>query len=359
MRALYGIQGTGNGHLARARALAPALREAGVELDFVVTGRKRQDCFDMDAFPDFDCFRGLSLALRKGRLRPFGTVFGNNVFAFARDLGKLDLRRYDLVISDFEPLTAWAARLRNVPVVGVSHQCAFDHAVPKVRGYRASVMVMRHFAPASVAIGLHWHHFGQPVLPPLIGRLEAKRPLPGKVLVYMVWEPLDKLIEFLRPLATQCEFIIYTATEAEHAAGSITIKPLSYRNFHRDLQDCAGIISNAGFELSSEGLAMGKKLLLKPISGQYEQLCNALALQALGRATVVDSLDRDTLGQWLELPMPQRVAYPDVAAAVAGWIAAGRPVALDELASDLWRSTDLPLVWDADFGERLRFGLLA
>ena len=359
MRALYGIQGTGNGHLARARALAPALRAAGVELDFVCTGRRREDYFDMETFNGFDCFRGMSLVVRKGNLKLLETIVGNNIVRFARDMRKLDLAPYDVVISDFEPLTAWAARGRGIQSIGVSHQCAFDYAVPKVGGYRASRMIMKHFAPTGIRLGLHWHHFGQPVLPPLITRLAPKEADRRKVLVYMMWEALDDLVEFVKPFSGQYDFLIYAPVREERTCGGIRVRPLSHTNFHRDMRDCLGVISNAGFELSSECLAMGKNLLLKPIAGQYEQLCNALALQSLRRATVIGSLDRGILEQWLELPRHEPVEYPDVAGTVARWIAAGRPVPPAELARDAWRSMNFPLTWDSGFGTRLRPGMLA
>ena len=41
----------------------------------------------------------------------------------------------------------------------------------------------------------------------------------------------------------------------------------------------AGIITGAGFETPAEALYLGKKLLCIPIKGQYEQYCNAAALQ--------------------------------------------------------------------------------
>ena len=64
----------------------------------------------------------------------------------------------------------------------------------------------------------------------------------------------------------------------------IQINPLSHSEFHAHLLDAEGVISNAGFELASECLHLGKKLLVKPLAGQFEQLSNALALQAMSRA---------------------------------------------------------------------------
>ena len=49
----------------------------------------------------------------------------------------------------------------------------------------------------------------------------------------------------------------------------------------KDLKESEGIITNAGFETPSEALSMGKKVFVKPLKGQFEQLSNAKALKQL------------------------------------------------------------------------------
>lgn len=358
MRILYGVQGTGNGHLARARALAPAMRSAGIELDFLFSGRRRQDFFDMEAFPKFRCRRGLTLAVERGRLSFFRTLTRNSLLGFVRDVVELDLSGYDLVLSDFEPITAWAARLRGVHSIGISHQCAFYYDVPKIKGYVLSKSLMRFFAPVRERVGLHWHHFDQPILPPLIEPQRARGVCAQKVLVYMGFEALDDVLAFLM-LHTRFEFQVFAKVEAVRRMGHITIRPLSHREFHRHLADCAGVISNAGFELASECLALGKKLLVRPLAGQYEQLSNALALQAMSRATVMTSLDQGMLAEWLELPQPESVDYPDVASALAAWLLQPQRCDVALLADRLWGELIHPCSYDMDFGDRLMPELLA
>ena len=52
---------------------------------------------------------------------------------------------------------------------------------------------------------------------------------------------------------------------------------------------CHGVITGAGFETPAEALYMGKQLLCLPIRGQYEQLCNATALQDF-KVPIIDKL---------------------------------------------------------------------
>ena len=50
MRILYGVQGTGNGHISRCRSVAEALARKGVEVDYLLSGRPANGYFDMQAF---------------------------------------------------------------------------------------------------------------------------------------------------------------------------------------------------------------------------------------------------------------------------------------------------------------------
>lgn len=323
MRILYGVQATGNGHMARARALTPELRKAGIQVDFVFSGRPREQLFTMDIFgDDYHCFRGLTFVTEKGRLKPLKTLLHNPVGRFLQDVRQLDVAAYDLVLSDFEPVTAWAAKLRGKPSMSISHQSAFDYAVPRVNGHYLSRTLMTLFAPTKHRIGLHWHHFNQPILPPLIEPQQPKAAIRHKILVYMGFEQLDDILALLTPFS-HCQFVVYSAVAQPRQQGHIRIEPLSHQRFHQDLLDCEGVISNAGFELASECLMLGKKLLVKPLHGQYEQLCNAEALQQLQRGQVMMSLDHNAVEHWLQQTAPAAISYPDVAAALAQWIKAG------------------------------------
>ena len=92
MRIFYGVQGTGNGHLTRARAMARALtRYPQVQVDWLFTGRERGDFFDMECFGAWQWRRGLSFATRAGRVRPLATLRQLSPGEFLRDVRELDL----------------------------------------------------------------------------------------------------------------------------------------------------------------------------------------------------------------------------------------------------------------------------
>ena len=111
MRILYGVQGTGNGHISRCRSVAEALSRKGVQVDYLLSGRAADAYFDMQAFGSYRALPGLTFASRDGELDLWQTLKQNQPRRFWQDLSSLDLEGYDRVVSDFEPITAWAANL--------------------------------------------------------------------------------------------------------------------------------------------------------------------------------------------------------------------------------------------------------
>ena len=112
--------------------------------------------------------------------------------------------------------------------------------------------------------------------------------------------------------------------------------------FHQHLMRCNGVVCNAGFELASEVLQLGHKLLVKPVAGQCEQLSNALAMQFIGLGYSMTTLHQGQFSHWLSEGRGVKVRYPDVARAIAQWIAAGDHNDISRLATSLWRDTRFP-----------------
>src|SRR5882757_9413834 len=117
MKILFGVQGTGNGHISRARKMAAHFAARGTDVTYLFSGRERAALFDMEIFGNFEHRDGVTLAQRNGELLYWSTYHEWRKLRFLRDVFALDVGGYDLVISDFEPLTAWAARLHNVPSI--------------------------------------------------------------------------------------------------------------------------------------------------------------------------------------------------------------------------------------------------
>lgn len=342
MRILYGVQATGQGHISRARAMARALAPLDIEVDWLFSGRPRERLFDMEPFAGFAHRRGLTFATRAGGIHYLGTVTGNNLFQFAREVHSLRLARYDAIVTDFEPVSAWAGRLAGVPTIGIGHQYAFGDGTPVRGGNLLSRFIMRHFAPVDTPLGLHWHPYADNVLPPILDLPPLPREQGDHVLVYLPFEDQAAVTAWLRRFPAQ-RFLQY-APGLEHAeCGNVRLHPTSVHAFKGDLASSRGVICNSGFELISECLQWRKPVLTKPLAGQMEQLSNALALTRLGYARTISDLCGDALERWLAAPgNPPPLRFADVSGTLARWLAGGCRERVGELHRQLWPQAGRP-----------------
>ncbi len=341
MKIFYGVQGTGNGHITRARVMVKALQKAGIETDFMFTGRPQAQYFDMEPFGDFQYRKGLTFVVEKGGINQIKTLLQSHPIDFVRDVCTLDLSDYDLVVSDFEPVTAWAAFRQKKTIVGIGHQYAFDYPIPKRGENWISRNVMQLFAPVTRGLGLHWHHFGQPILPPIVETgLAPVKCDDNKILVYLPFEQPADIVKALSGFSDTV-FHVYSPTSFDSPAANIVYHALSRKCFQRDLHDCNGIISNSGFELISEALQLGKKILVKPLAGQMEQLSNAAALERLEYGSVMNEINPQQIARWLKTGRACRIEYPDVAGFITERLMENAAEIRPEQIKSLWQKVDV------------------
>ncbi|MGR5148330.1 MJ1255/VC2487 family glycosyltransferase [Photobacterium alginatilyticum] len=343
MKILYGVQGTGNGHISRAREMARAFSQLDVEVDYLFSGRPPEHYFDMACFGNFQTRRGLTFVTENGQLNQWKTVTQNHPAKFLQDVRAMDLSQYDVVLNDFEPVTAWAAKMQQVHSIGISHQSAFLYPVPKKGEGWNDRLITRHFAPTSQQLGLHWHHFGHMILPPIVPPTHSSHiGNDGSVLVYLPFEELGKVLALLSRFSQQHFYCYHPAAAYDQELENISIRALNRESFHYRLQRCAGVIANGGFELPSEAIGLGKKLLLKPLQGQYEQQSNVATLEQMGLAMSMVHLDPSAVRLWLDTDAAGVVKIPDVAQAIARWVIAGDWYNCDELWQRLWQQVEFP-----------------
>ncbi|WP_071058638.1 MJ1255/VC2487 family glycosyltransferase [Pelistega sp. MC2] len=340
MRILYGVQATGNGHITRARVMLPALKAQGFEVDFLFSGRSLDAYFDMDIFGHYQIRKGFTFAGSHCSINWLKTIQQAEILNFYHDVQSLALTKYDLVITDFEPVSAWAAKIKKIPSVGLAHQYALAFGLPGLKFTPGIGHILHTFAPAKYPIGVHWDHFGQTIIPPLI-HLNHETPTreDDVILVYLPFEAEKGLFQWLGQVPNQ-RFVVYSKSiVTEQISPNIVVKPLSRETFPVDFANCQGVISNTGFGLCSEAMVLGKKILTFPIKGQIEQRSNAEVLKQLNRATVIDDYDVNILQQWLKQPSVPKAQLPDVATEVAKWLAKGELDQRKNLVDSLWEQT--------------------
>ena len=302
MKILYAIQGTGNGHLSRAIAILPFLFKRG-EVDILISGNESQINFPYPV--KYYCY-GLTFApSMNGGIDLIKTIKRVKPKRFINEVKSLPVTEYDLVISDFEPISAWACKYRGLPCVELSHQAAvrMTGSPQTPLPFPLGRWIIKNYCPSSKSIGFHFESFTENTFYPLIRKeiLSAKPTLGEHTLVYLTAYSKSFLVDFFSKLPGVFHIYIKDIKEIERS-GNIVFYPIGSSDFLEDLITSNGVVCGAGFELPSEALFLNKKLLVIPYSNHYEQHCNAQALKKIG-ATVIFDLNKNAqleVLQWCE-----------------------------------------------------------
>lgn len=343
LKVLYGVQGTGNGHITRARALAAAFkRTAGIQVDYLFSGRDAGKYFDMDVFDDYRTRRGLSFVHQNGAIDTLNTLRALRLWEWVKDVNELDLSEYQLVLNDFEPITAWAAKRQKIPSIAISHQAAFLHPVPKRGQQWLDRLIIKYFAPTDIHLGVHWYHFGRNIIPPFIQQHPCQTPSGSHILVYLPFENTMVVKALLEACREHRFEIFHPDVQHELDANNLRWRKPSREGFQRSLHSCAGVIAGGGFELASECLQLGKKMLIKPLAGQFEQLSNALTLERLALCDTMEELDLAIVQRWLSQPQGQCVTFPTDPQPLVDWILARQWRDTQLVCDKLWQQVCFP-----------------
>ncbi len=339
MKILFGVQGTGNGHISRSRELVRKLKGEGHDVEVIISGRKEEELKEIEVFAPYRIMKGMTLVTYKGKLNYFDTMLQLDLVRLMSDIIMLDTRGTDLIITDFEPITSMTAKLRNIPSMGFGHQYAFQYDIPVAEGTFFEKYALLNFAPAQYNAGLHWNHFNQPIFPPVIPEIlyaqNAVTVIKGKVLVYLPFEEVEDISLFLSPFVVY-EFFIYGKVQEDRDDGHLHYRSYSREGFLGDLMECTGVVCNAGFELPGEALHLGKKLLLRPLDGQIEQQSNALGMVQLGYGMAMAGLESTVLADWLQMPCREPLRYSRTVDYIAEWIGSGRWDELPKYSAASW-----------------------
>jgi uncharacterized protein (TIGR00661 family) len=283
MKILYSVQATGNGHISRAMELLPYLNEYG-KVDIFLSGDNSN--LPLEAPVKYKS-RGLSLYYNcTGGLDYWQILKGFQPLRLKQEIRDLPVENYDLVINDFEYITAAACAKKRVPSVNFGHQASFQsvHCPRPEKKNIAGEYILKNYAKASRYIGLHFKRYDDFILTPVIKEeiLTAEPSDKNYITVYLPSLCEPQLNTLFKNLKTHQFQIFCREAKQIRKEGHITFLPVDKHLFNNSLVHCTGIITGAGFETPAEALHLGKKLMVIPISGQYEQLCNAAALKEMG-----------------------------------------------------------------------------
>ncbi len=315
MKVLYAIQGTGNGHLSRARDIIPILQKKDIELDILVSGTEA----DINIpYPITYQLKGLSFVFgKKGGVDFWKTYFKAKSMRLHKEINTLPIEKYDLVINDFEPVSAWACKLKKKPCVSLSHQAAvLASNAPKPKKKDAlGKLILKKYAPTTKQYGFHFKAYQDNVFTPVI-RHDIRTAVCEIGTHYTVYLPSyddEKIIKILSKIPEVSWQVFSKHTKKSSVIGNISLHSITNEAFVKSMATSKGILCGGGFETPAEALFMGKKLMVIPMKGQYEQQCNAAALKEMG-VPVIKALKKKYIKDiinWIADDTIVTVDYPD------------------------------------------------
>lgn len=311
MKILYSVQATGNGHISRAQELLPYLKQYG-ETDIFLSGANSS--LELK-YPVKYRSKGLSLFYTcTGKLHYAKTAFALSPFRLRNEIKDLPVEKYDLILNDFEFITSMACAAKKIPSINFGHQASF-YSANTPRPNEKSKMgewILKNYARASFYVGLHFQQYDDFIFPPVIKKEinDAKPADKDFVVIYLPSYSEQLMEKHFHPLTPTRFFIFSWQTTELRKSNNITFLPVNKNLFNEALINCSGIITGAGFETPAESLRLKKRLMVIPIKGQYEQQCNAAALEQMG----VKKLDKlgddftDQFDMWME-SKPVKICY--------------------------------------------------
>ncbi len=301
MKIFYAIQATGNGHISRAAQLYPFLQKYG-EVDFFLSGNNSTLNFP---FPVKYRSKGLSLYYSKCGDLEYKKILTNiHLFSVYKTAQSLPMRQYDVIINDFEFITALACKLQKTKSIQFGHQASFQSSnTPRPENKNIiGEIILKNYAKAQTYLGLHFQSYDDFIYPPIIkNEFLVKDPVDkGHITVYLpAYEEHCLLMAFKKLPDLHFHWFLPHVKQA-YSDGNITYFPVDQSLFNESLLTCHGIITGGGFETPSEALYLGKQLMSIPINKHYEQMCNGAALKQMG-VSVLDKIDAnfsDQIEDW-------------------------------------------------------------
>jgi len=283
MKVLYAIQGTGNGHISRARDIIPALQKH-CKVDILVSGHQSDIPLPYEIKYRY---RGLSFILnKKGGIDFFKTLKKAKLLTLWKEIKEVPVEQYELIINDFEPVSAWASYKKKIPCIALSHQSAVIHPnAPKPKKKSAlGSLVLKKYAPSIAQYGFHFESYANNIYSPVI-RKEIREAIvedKGHYTVYLPSYGDQELISLLTQIKNTRWEVFSKYAKHDRQQANVSIFPINNKEYIRSLRQSRGLLSNAGFEGPSEALYLGKKLMVTPQQAQYEQYCNAAAMAQMG-----------------------------------------------------------------------------
>jgi len=321
MRVIYGAFAQGQGHFSKAAVLVPLLEARGHDVLVVSSGWETPP--KGYGFRRHRHFPGMAYVVANGRTDVRGTVLKwlKEAPQVMRHLWQVRtlVREFqpDLILSDFEPLTASPLLQAKCEVICISRQVAlFDRQIPLPetggparsqagaweRGSErklARTTIRLFTAGADRLFGYHYEPASSRCVPPIIRReIAALRPQPGEhVFVYNHYDTAESgSPQRLVAWADRNDVPVRAYGFPEFPRGlhgRVQFQPPGRQTLLDDLRTARAVFTSAGLTTPLEAFLLNKPVVAVPLPNQWEQEVNAYHLQAAGLARASRNWDYD------------------------------------------------------------------
>jgi len=298
MRIVYGVQSTGRGHLARFAALKPLFDADEDELLIILSGQDDPPRFFLDSIGTarYERMAGLAMAddgiggiSKRKTASSFITHMPELLSSLYQGHKLITAFNPDLIVTDFDPITGSPMVAPSILKVGIGNWAmARQRGVSHLPGikferFNTNLAVKLCTSGVDVLLGCHFFPYDDHCLPPIL-RPDINEVLPsneGHILVYHSFRGrLESIVNYALKNEKRRIVLYGYASRPPDMPENMHFE-IDPTRFLTDLVTCDAYVGTAGFQSICEAFYLGKKIVLQPIDGHYEQKWNAAKLEEL------------------------------------------------------------------------------
>jgi uncharacterized protein (TIGR00661 family) len=290
LKILYGIQCTGNGHISRSKEIIKYLQDNYTDkietIDICLSGNFSQiDTSDLNVKYKFE---GLGFNMNNGQISIWKTLVDLKLVDFFKSIFVPQIKDYDIIISDFEPVTCWSGILRGKKVIGVGNHYKFLSNKKFLKNlsptYFYNKFITKLVSPVNKYIAFEYLKDNENDFFPIIRKVLRRGTYTSEdfYICYLSSISSEDQVKFFNLFPNQVFYIFHNDIKEASDFENIRLRSIDRVQFTNKLMRCKGVICHTGFQLTSECLFLGKKLLVIPIKHQIEQIYNTKTLSKFG-----------------------------------------------------------------------------
>lgn len=341
MKFVFIVQGEGRGHMTQAIALAAILEEQGHEISHILIGKSKRR-----QLPEF-VRKNLKAPIvqfespnfhtdKKGKsINLFKTITNNTLKSqqFIHSLKTIDqivkedqpdiiINFYDILAGlynfSFRPKAAFWTIGHQYLIYHSSFPFAPNNYIQK-KLFQLNTWVTALGADKLLALSFRNypenHHKKLVIIPPVLrSELHKLSTKEGDyILSYIVNSGYaEEIISFgIENPQIKIE-AFWDQKESEKIykpQPNITFHQIDDRKFLEKMANCKGLVCTAGFESVCEAMYLGKRVMMVPVSGQYEQACNAIDAQNAQAGLAHTTFDFKLFSDYLNKPVKKDESF--------------------------------------------------